>query len=65
MKKKISIPCLPGWLAALFFGILALVPTYGYLRLIALGLKGGLENETAFLHGDLLMHDFFDHYSIE
>ena len=37
MKKKFSIPCLPGWLAALCFGILALVPTYGYLRLMALG----------------------------
>lgn len=37
MKKKFSIPCLPGWLAALFFGILALMPTYGYLRLMALG----------------------------
>lgn len=34
MKRLLKIPYLPGWLTALFFGLLALIPTYAYVRLI-------------------------------
>lgn len=36
MKTISKIPYLPGWLTAVGFGLLALVPTYAYVRLIPL-----------------------------
>ena len=38
MNKLRSIPCLPGWITALGIGLLALVPTYAYVRILPLGI---------------------------
>lgn len=38
MKKKFSIPCLPGWLAAVLFGLFALLLPFPVLQLMALAI---------------------------
>lgn len=38
MKKLLKIPYFPGWVATFLFALLALIPTYFYVRLIPAGL---------------------------